>query len=1044
VKRGAKIKVSFIGYQPLEIVYEGQKTLDITISEDENLLNEVVVTALGITKEAKSLSYAATTISAKELTKVGTPNFATALYGKAPGVRIQTVQGGSIAGVSITVRGINSITGNNQPLVVMNGVPIRNGGTGSGSEATFAEFGTEGRIRSNGLIDINPEDIENLTILKGAAATALYGSEAANGVVMITSKKARKGVQVDFNAALTVNEVYSAPKYQDEYGPGRFNYSWNDYEKETGGFYERTLDGQRYRSLTYQPYAWGPKYDGSDVLYWDGKLRKYEPYTSEPWKEIFRTGYNQNYNFAVNHGNDVMQTRLTYTYNNEIPNVPEADYKKHNFQAIGSVNLSKTISVAYSANYVMQLIHNRASNAMGVYGSFSNGFSSFTDISQIKKMYKTSLGYRNGNRGDNSLTPDELYAFNTSDRAGITGTLWEIYEKNVDELSNRLIASVTPKWQILDWLTFSSQLSTDLTNDRQEAMSNSDQPIALGNDPSGGYSATSRRAEIRYGEVRLTANKKLTDKLNLDVMLGWQGQKESMLNTNSYTDGGLTTENWFDLNASRYQARTGIGRSSRLQTAFMGMLDLNWNDYLYFSVTGRQDKTSTLGKGANTFFYPSVGSSFIFTQAFRNSLPDWYQFGKFRVSYGMNGNYPGAYSANIVFEQGSNNDFIYNHVPTGLGNNLIKPEITKEIEIGLENKMFNNRFGFEITYYHRNVTDQILPTPQPPSSGVNSILLNVGTLQNYGAELSIYGTPIQTHDFSWTPAVNISRNFNKITFLVEGVDHLNNAGWGGDGIHLRSYVGRPMGDFYVYVPMENEKGEKLVTSDGYYVNDPDRKNIGNAQERFIGGFMNQFVYKNLFLDVMMDFVVGGYIFNEMYQYSTALGLTPETLKGRADGIPYYYPGNDNYNALPVAIAANATAGPNGEKIYYNGVIQEGVNVETGDPNTQIVPLDYLTYYTYNWGTDDNQLTYMHSIFSKSYMKVRELALGYTVPKNIAAKLYCKNLSVSLFARNLFYLFKDMPDWDVESSIGTSWTNRAYIGGSTAPNRSYGLTLRASF
>jgi TonB-linked SusC/RagA family outer membrane protein len=1049
IKRGAKIKVSFLGYKSEEIVYTGQESLDFTIVEDSNVLEEAVVTALGIKKEARALGFAATTISSKELTKVGTPNFGTALYGKAPGVRINTMQGGSIAGVSITVRGINSITGSNQPLVVMNGVPIRNGGTGSGNEATFAEFGAEGRIRSNGLIDINPEDIESLTILKGAAATALYGSEAANGVIMIESKKAKSGTMtVDFNATLTMNEVYMVPAQQSEYGPGTYTSSWSAYEIANNGFYSRTLDGVEYKSLRYGNAAWGPKYDGTEVLYWDGKTRPYWPSSTDPWSVFFRTGYNQNYNFAVNHGSDKARTRFAYTFNQETPNVPTADYKKHNFQMNGSLNISKALTFDYAANYVMQNIHNRAGNNMGLYWSYSHGFTTFMDVPLMKRMYKTSLGYRNVNRGEDTLTPDEAFAFSASERTGIGNVFWDTYEDQMDEQSNRLIAHVTPKLKITDWLTAKTQLSTDMTTELQERRNRTTQPLALGKDPSGEYSAYSRRYDIRYGDFMITANKRLTDKLNLVVNAGWQGRYERMLNLMSKTNGGLTTENWFHLNASRYQATTSIGSLEALKTAWLGMIDLEWENYLYLTITGRQDKTSTLHSGANTFFYPSVSGSFIYTDAFKGSLPDWYQYGKFRASYGMNGNYPGIYSANVVYEQGSNNDYTYNHVRTAFGNDQIKPEITREIELGLENKMFNNRFGFEITYYTRKITDQILPTPQPVSSGVATILLNVGTLKNYGAELNIYGTPIQTRNFSWTPTLNIARNFNEIVYLTEGVEFIENASFGSGGAPLRSYVGRPMGDFYVQVPLEDENGNKL-TDAGYYVTASDFACVGNAQPKFVGGIMNQFVYRDFFCDLMADFVIGGQVINEMWHYTTALGLTPQTLKGREDGVAYYYPGSatssrGNSGITPVAAEPGAVSGPDGEVIYHDGVIQEGIDINTGLPNTQVRPLSQLTYATYGWSTGTRSKTYAHSIFDKTYMKVRELAIGYNIPKKFASKLYCKNLSVSLFARNLFYIYKAMPDWDVESSIGTSWVNQASAGGSTAPNRSYGLTVRASF
>jgi TonB-dependent SusC/RagA subfamily outer membrane receptor len=370
---GAVLVFSFIGYEQQEITVGSQTVIDVRLKPVTEELEELVVTALGVKKESRKLGYAATTITAKELTKVGSPNFATALYGKAPGVRINTNQGGSIAGVSINIRGLNSITGGGQPLIVMNGVPIRNGGTGSGTDAMFAEFGAESRVRSNGLVDINPEDIENLTILRGAAATALYGSEAANGVVIIDSKKAKKGsFSVDFSAAYTINEIHGSPTMQDQYGPGFFKGGYSDYMKKNNGFYERTFEGEKYKSVYFSQYAWGPKYDGAPVLYWDGKVRAYSPISGQDtWKDFFQTGFNQNYSIALNQGGENVQTRFAYTYNKEIPNTPTSDYQRHSFTLNGTLNLSKLVSIEYSANYVLNKNHNRANRTMGLFWSFS-------------------------------------------------------------------------------------------------------------------------------------------------------------------------------------------------------------------------------------------------------------------------------------------------------------------------------------------------------------------------------------------------------------------------------------------------------------------------------------------------------------------------------------------------------------------------------------------------------------------------------------------------------------------------------------------------
>jgi hypothetical protein len=664
-------------------------------------------------------------------------------------------------------------------------------------------------------------------------------------------------------------------------------------------------------------------------------------------------------------------------------------------------------------------------------------------------MYKTSLGYKTtALGGDKTLTPDEVFIVSSRDDTEVRGLseyLWNNQEKHMSEMSNRFIASAAPQWKVLDWLTLRGRLSGDITAAKEDFKQPTERPLAFF-DPSGGYSVTQRRYDIMYGDVMLLVNKNLTENLNLTANLGWQGRSENMLNLRSYTDGGLAAENWFTLNASRYQARTEYQTQELLKTAYVGTIGLSWNNFVYLDITGRQEKTSTLKSGNNVYFYPSFSGSFIFTDAFRDQLPSWWQYGKLRASYGIVGNAPAVYRANIVYEQASNNGFTYNHVPGTLGNSELVPETTKEFEIGLESKFLNNRLGFELTYYNRNITDMLLETPVASSAGAGRMWFNVGSMKNTGAEANVYGTPVLTKDFSWTTTVNVSRNLNEVTFLIDGVDFIQNADWGGSAAILRSVVGRPMGDFYVQTPKKDANGNKLLDDNGYYINDAERARVGNAMPVVVGGFINQFTYKNFFLDALIDYSIGGKVFNETWLYETGQGLSPASLKYRSTesgGLSYYFPKNDN-SAKPVGVASNATAGPGGEYVYHNGLIQEGIVESTNQQNAQIIPSDRMYSSTYAWGTSGTQYTAEPAIFDKTYVKMRELAIGYTLPKSITTKFYCNNLQLSVFGRNLFYIYKAMPDWDAESSIGTGWTNQAQIGGSAAPMRSFGFSLRASF
>lgn len=1044
VPADATLSIAYMGYATREIHLAKRKKqgdLRVTLREDSQQLKEVVVTAMGIKKDTKRLGYAVSTIESDEIVKAGATNFASAMYGKAPGIRITQTQGGSAGAVSINVRGLTSITGNNQPLIILDGVPIRNGGTGKSTD--FAEFGNDGQIRSNGLVDINPEDIESISVLKGASATALYGSEAANGAVVITSKRAKSGkLTVDFTAQVTANLPAYLPKVQTVYGPGRYNTEYSDYEKQTGGFYQRTMNGESYRSLYNTTMSFGPKYDGSDVLYWDGKMRPYLPTTDNPWKELFRTGWNQTYNLAISQGTETSSNRFSYTFMGETPNSLTGSFTKHNFKLTGSYKPARTLNIEYSLNYIVQDVKDRPQTSLNLYGSFSNMFSSFMDIPYLKQSYVTSLGYRNTYAGgDATLTPDEAWAYDPGYLNGVSNMLWNMYHHHSKETENRLIGMIRPTWQITNWLSLRAQLSTDITDTKQTLEYETERPNSL-YDLSGSFQNINRRYDIVYGDVMLNFNYNIR-RFDIAATLGWTGRYENMNNMRVSTNGGLVTENWFDLNASRYTASSTLQRMELLKTGYMGTLSLGWDNYLFLELTGRQERSSTLKD--QSFFYPSANLSFLFSNAFR--MPAWWNHGKLRLSYGVVGNAPETYAANIIYEQGSDNGFTWNYVPSSWGNANIRPEKKYEYEIGFESKFLNNRLGFDVSYYNNRVKDQILSTPQPSTSGVKYVLMNVGEVANEGWDISVSATPVLTKNFRWDLTANYGIYRNKVVKLADGVPYLEISNIGGGGAKIQAVEGRPMGDIYVQVPQMNENGEYLVSDKGLYMNQTELQRVGNINPDGVGGLFSSFSYKNIFLDFSIDFRIGGDVINEMYQYSTASGLTPESLQFRDTehgGLSYYYPGNNNASGVPVQVDPSLGAGPNGETVYHDGVILPGVVASTGEKNTRIIPAGYYYNQTYNWGTQPEQLTYRHSVFDNSYVKLRELTIGYQFPEKLISKLGMTRLSVSVFGRNLFYFYKALKNYDAESSVGTSWASQAVVGGSTTATRNFGVSLRASF
>lgn len=1039
VANGATIQISFIGYVPQEIAYTGQPSLNVFLVEDTKKLDEVVVTALGIKKDSKKLGYAVSTVGAEELTKTASPTIGSALYGKAAGVRVQTAPGGATGAITINVRGLSSITGTNQPLIIMDGVPIRNG------DVNKDGYWTDQRINSNGLTDINPEDIESLSILKGASASALYGSEAANGVVMITTKsgKGSTGFGVDVSASVVGDFVAYMPEYQTKYGIGLTTMQRVPNGSRADGFYMRKDRNGTERVSTYPSYYyWGAPYDAStSVLYYDGTMRPYSMINENPWEEIFRTGVSQQYNISMTSATEKNNVRLAYTYVDNLPNQYNSTFKKHNFALNGSYNISKTLKVDYNANFMMQDIKNRPYRISRLVTNFTGMAGPFDDVKYLRENTITSLGYQNSVWSSSEhATPEEGFEYSFGANALVSEYFWHILAKQRLENNNRIIAGVSPSWEIIEGLTLRGKLATDFTLEKIESKENSSKALAF--NPSGYYGLSNRRYQTIFGDIMLTYDKQITDKFGLNAMVGWTGRSESQYYTGVGTSGGLTVENWFHLNASKDKTSASMNKTEFLKTAFLGMLSLSYDNWAYLEGTIRHETISTLANGNNSFTYPSVNASVIFTEAMKDNKPTWYDYGKFRASYGVVGNAPEIYKANQAYNQSSASGYTYNTISMSLGNDKIQPETKYEWEVGLESKFFGDRLGFEASYYSNRVEDQILQTTMPITSGGTSLLMNIGELTNKGFEFAIYGTPVLTKDWRWDVRANIGFNKNEVTKLAEGIESLQHSNWDNGSMYLRSYVGRPMGDFYSYVPLKDDNGNNIVDASGYYKLNPEMQRVGNAQAKAIGGLATTVAYKDFFMDIALDYRIGGHIFNMPYQYYMVAGAIKETLKyhtGEGYGETFYI--NSDNKVVPYS----GTTGPNGEMVYDNGIILPGLK-EDGTPNDVMIPADYMLARTYGWGgySATGVRHYSESLFENSYLRVNEISLGYNLPKGITKKFLCKNLQVSVFGRNLFYIYKNLPTFSPESSDATTWTAQASVQGSSTTTRSFGVSLRASF
>lgn len=1035
------IVISYVGYQTREISVGNQSALTISLSPSFSSLEGVVVTSLGITRQQKSLGYAVSTIKAEDLTNTGTPNFATALYGKAPGVRIGAAPGGSTSAVNITIRGINSITGKNQALIVLDGVPIRDG------EVSNNNYWGDQRLRGNGLLDINPEDIDNVTILKGASAAALYGSEAVNGVVLITTKngKGKKGFSVDVNANSSIDQVAYLPRYQNVRGAGApLNVANGGQDDQGFIYYDTDGDGvKETRGILGFSINFGPKFDGQPTMAWDGVVR---PYLSQGnnYAGLFQTAHNSSVNVAMSHVSDNSTTRISLTRQSNEGVSLGAKNDKNIANLNSSFKLGKKFTTDVMINYINQHTHNRPYSVDRMMNNFTGMMGRFDNADWYLAKYKTSLGYKFVTGSNQSLTPDENIIYNGF-KGDIADYVWRVKEYNEDEYSNRIIASMTNNWQIINSLKLRARIATDYTSQKTESKQSTEVPLIFGN--SGGFGLYSYQSSIVYGDVLLTYTKKIIPDLELNVMGGYTASKQNDQSLSRSTRDGLSVENWFDLAASVNDPYSSSGRLSLVKDALIGTVNLNYKDYLFVEGTVRRDRTSTMNPSQNSFVYPSVNASLILSDAFQ--LPAFVNYAKIRGSWGIVGNYPDPYLANVAYsqttlgvQQSGGFPVLYTYTSTSFGNDGIRPEKKHEYEFGLESKLFNSRLGFEISYYNAQIQDQILPLTIPATSGATNILTNIGTLRNRGIEIAINGTPVSTRNFKWDVGVNFSQNSNVVEKLYSNSNELLHQDYDGNAAVLKSVVGQPMGDFYAHPVARDDKGQMIINPDGLYKLSDSLVKIGNAMPKLIGGFYTTLSYKGFTLDLLADFRFGGYVMPTGINWMISRGLLEEStnyMDKAHGGLTYYVDANGK------GVQTDAAAGPNGEKVYEDGMLMQGVT-EDGQTNTNIVSQAYYYWNTYNWGGPQySESRYELYIKKNSYIKMREISLGYSIPSKLINKIGVKKLQVSVFGRNLFYVYRTLKDMDAEqTTAGSRWSQTLTNTGTNPSTRSYGVMLRASF
>ncbi|CAM3762045.1 SusC/RagA family TonB-linked outer membrane protein [Flavobacterium chungbukense] len=1044
VKEGATFIISSLGYKTVELkAVDGMK---VKLAGETNELEGLTVTALGQSKKNKSIGYATSTIKSDAITKTASPTIANSLYGKAPGVRITSTPGGAGA-INIQIRGLNSITGKNQPLIVLDGVPIRDG------EVNNNDYWNQQRVKNNGLADINPEDIENISILKGASAAALYGSEAVNGVVLITSKsgKGKKGLGFDFSTSYSNNEIAYLPRFQYERGPGWTNANYSTGYLAPDGFahYDTNGDGVAdTRGVSASSNNFGPWFDGQPIMSWDGVVR---PYSAQKngYKNLFQNAWDATTNFAISNSGENSNIRFSYTHTESEGLSMGNKNKKNTFNLNASFKTGRNLKTDVIVSYMNQDIHNRTFAMDRLINNFTGMLSPFDNGDWYKAKYKTSLGYKYVTGTNQSLTPDENIIRNGF-KADIGDYFWNINAKQQDEITNRLIASITETFTITKDLSLRGRVSTDLTSVNIESINPVEVPLIyqFGGDRSGSYLLDSQDYNILYGDLLLTYNKQITDDFNLTAVLGYSGSQETGKLLGRSTNGGLSVEGWYDMNSSINVPTSTSSKYEVIKDAVFGTLNASFRNYLFVEGTVRRDRTSTMNPNNNAFTYPSVNSSFVLSEAFE--LPEFISYAKMRGSWGIVGNYPDRYAANIAFSQtslgnqGTTTPVLITTSPAEYGNEGIKPEMKTEYELGFETKFFDRRLGLDFSYYNATIKDQILNLTLAPTTGATSILANVGELSNKGFEVALTGSPFRTQNFSWDVTLNWAKNINKIVKLANGASELLHADYDGSAAQLKSVVGQPMGGIYAHPVKTDASGNKMVDSDGYYMIDGDKwEKYGTATPKGVGGLLNSFAYKNITLDVNVDYSYGGYLMPTGVNWMTSRGLTEESLKYSTNdrgGLTYYMDGGKG-----VQIANSATAGPAGQTLYRDGMLMDGVLAD-GSVNTNVISQAGYYNMTYNWGGPQySSSRYDLYIQKNNYVKLREVSLAYSMPKIWADKIGASKLTFSVFGRNLLYFYRTIKDMDAEATTsGSRWSQNVNNAGLTPSTRSFGAMIRASF
>lgn len=1000
VGEGARLTITATGFQAQTIAPDAAAT--VTLTSAENQMTEVVVTtAQGIRREKRGLGYSAPIVNNAELTKGQSSSALNALQGKVSGVNITSTAGAPGSSSRVVIRGGSSITGSNQALIVVDGIPIDNSSILGGSNTlSSVDFGNRGN-------DINPDDIESVTVLKGPGATALYGSRASNGALIITTKSgkgnANRKNSVSFSTGITMSSILKLPDFQNQYGQG----------------YDNSVIDPK------ENWSWGPKFDGV-VRPWGQSIngvRQERPYSAveNNVRDFFETGTAFNNSLSFSGGNDrsTYYLSLNSLNSNGIMPTDKDKYNRYSVRFNGTTQLANKISSSISVNY-SRINSNLVGGGQGGGSVYNNVLQTprnipLTEFKDLKNPYNAIGGVFDAD-GNEAFGYYGAYTMNPY-------YLLEAYDNK--NAVDRVIGNFSVTYKPLDWLSVTNRLGGDIYSDRRVETSPKYNLVPL--DKTAEYDGVTRASAGRYYEANynisditndlmVTATKKFGTDWNASLLLGHNVRVRTVNTLEAQTNaaGGLVIPGFYNLANSNGPVVSNNAISNRRLVGAYADFNLGYKNFLFLGSTARNDWSSTLPEGNNSFFYPSVSASFVFTELLRNSpVGDWLQYGKLRTSWAQVGNDADPYLLESYYGKTTINGgfgstvFPFNSVPGyTLGNQIgsadLKPEITTAYEVGLELAFLRNRLSVDASYYQNNSENQILAVPIAASTGFTSRVTNAGLVKNKGVEIALRGTPVKTSDLTWELYGTYTKNSNEVSGL--DVDQIVLGGF--SGMSIVAANGRPYGNFYARDLQRDEQGRVIVSrTTGQPLLTPTAVYLGTYNPDFQASLGTNLNFKGFSLGLLFDTKQGGKFYSRTKDIMDFVGTAAETAEGDREGYVF----------------------PNSVYLDAGGKYVENTSVKF---NPQ-------TYYS---GIVDGQ-----QVLDASYIKLREANLTYSLPKAMLERTPFGGASVSFFGNNLWIkTAKENRYADPEINSAGAGNTQGFDFTAQPSVRNYGVSLRVTF